>query len=204
MYHTPCMEYCFHIWAGTPGCYLELLDKLQKRICRTVGPSFVTFLETLAHHWYVVSLSLFYRYYFGRCSSELAQLVPLRFSWGSSTCYSDRLLDFSVTIPRHYKNFYVSSFFSPTARLWNSLPIKCFPLACLGFFQSLIVCGTCTHCPFWEINSIKNSWNFCHVKWWSLLNALKLERWGVKIHNDALLLDFPALFWLYRTHALIF
>ena len=26
----PCMEYCFHVWAGAPGCYLELLDKLQK------------------------------------------------------------------------------------------------------------------------------------------------------------------------------
>ena len=26
----PCMEYCCHVWAGTPSCYLELLDKLQK------------------------------------------------------------------------------------------------------------------------------------------------------------------------------
>ena len=29
----PCMEYCCHVWAGAPSCYLELLDKLQKRIC---------------------------------------------------------------------------------------------------------------------------------------------------------------------------
>ena len=27
-----CMEYCCHVWAGTPSCYLELSDKLQKRI----------------------------------------------------------------------------------------------------------------------------------------------------------------------------
>ena len=26
----PCMEYCCHVWAGAPSCYLELLDKLQK------------------------------------------------------------------------------------------------------------------------------------------------------------------------------
>ena len=46
-----CMEYCFHIWAGAPSCYLELLDKLQKTICRTVSPSFAAFLEPLlAHH----------------------------------------------------------------------------------------------------------------------------------------------------------
>ena len=24
----PCMEYCYHVWAGAPSCYLELLDKL--------------------------------------------------------------------------------------------------------------------------------------------------------------------------------
>ena len=35
----PCMEYCCQVWAGAPSCYLKLLDKLQKRICRTVGPS---------------------------------------------------------------------------------------------------------------------------------------------------------------------
>ena len=26
----PCMEYCCHVWAGAPSCYLELLDKLLK------------------------------------------------------------------------------------------------------------------------------------------------------------------------------
>ena len=32
------IEYCCHFWVGTPSYYLELLDKLQKRICRTVVP----------------------------------------------------------------------------------------------------------------------------------------------------------------------
>ena len=65
-----------------PSCYLELLDKLQNRICRTAGPSLATSLEPLAHRRNVASLSLFYRYYSGRCSSELAQLVALPFSRG--------------------------------------------------------------------------------------------------------------------------
>ena len=26
----PCMEYCYHVWAGALSCYLGLLDKLQK------------------------------------------------------------------------------------------------------------------------------------------------------------------------------
>ena len=46
----------------------------------------------------VASLSIFYRYYFSRCSSELAELVPLPYFWGRSTHYSNRLHDFSVTM----------------------------------------------------------------------------------------------------------
>ena len=126
----PCMEYCCHVWAGAPGCFLELLDKLQKGICRTVGPSLAASLGLLAHRRDVASLSLFYRYCFGRCSSELAQLAPLPISRGRSTRYSDRLRGFSVTIPRCYKDVYVNSFFPRTARLWNSLPLECFPLTC--------------------------------------------------------------------------
>ena len=45
----PCMEYCCHLLDGAPSCYLELLDKLQKRVCRTVGPSLAASLEALAH-----------------------------------------------------------------------------------------------------------------------------------------------------------
>ena len=55
----PYMEYCCHVLAGAPSCYFELLDKLQKRICRTFSPSLATFLEPLAHRRNVVSLSLF-------------------------------------------------------------------------------------------------------------------------------------------------
>ena len=76
------MEYYCHVWAGAPSSYLELLNKLQKQICRTVGPLFAASLKSLAHHQTAASLSLFYRYYFGRCSSGLAQLVPVPYSQG--------------------------------------------------------------------------------------------------------------------------
>ena len=122
------MEYCCHVRAGARSYYMELLDMLEKPICRTVGPSFATFLEALAHRRNIASLSLFYRYYFGKCSSELAQLVPYPFSRGRSTRYSDRLHDFSGTIPRCYNDIYVNSFFPLIAIVWNSLPMKCFPL----------------------------------------------------------------------------
>ena len=104
------MEYCCHIWAGACNCYLELLDKLQKRICRTASPSYAASHEPLAHHRNVASSSLFYRYNFGRCSSKLAQLVPLPYFQGRSTHYSDRLHDFSVTIPKCYMSMSIVSF----------------------------------------------------------------------------------------------
>ena len=73
------MEYCCQVWAGVASCYLELLKKQQKWICRTVGPSLTASLEPLAHRQNV-ALSLFCRYYFGRCISEMAELVPLPYS----------------------------------------------------------------------------------------------------------------------------
>ena len=95
--------------------------------------------ERLANGRNVANLSLLYRYYFGRCSSKLAQLVPLPFSRGRSTRYSDRLHDFSVTISKCYKDVYVNSFFPRIARLWNSLSIECFPLTYdLSGFKSRI------------------------------------------------------------------
>ena len=96
----PCMEYCCHVWAGLLSGTVRLATKMNMQDCW----SFTCCLsEPLAHRRNVASLSLFYRYYFGRCSSELAQLVPLPYSRGRSTCYSDRLHDFSVTIFRCYK-----------------------------------------------------------------------------------------------------
>ena len=115
----PCNEYYCHVWAGALSCYLELLDKLQKWICRTVGLHLLpASYHPLANRQNVASLNLFYRYYFGRCSSEKAQLAPLPCSGGRSTCYSGRVYDFSVTLPRCYKDDYFNSFFHHTAGLW--------------------------------------------------------------------------------------
>ena len=46
----PCTEYCCHVWAGAPSCYLELLDKLQKRIL------LVLHLLSLLNSWLIVEM----------------------------------------------------------------------------------------------------------------------------------------------------
>ena len=120
------MEYCCHVWAGAPSCYLEMLDKLQKRICRTVGHSLTASIEPVAHPRNVASLSLFYRCYFGRCSSKLAQLAQLFFL---EVCPLIILIDCMIFLSPFLDVTRMSmSTVFVLAQLWNSLPLKCFPL----------------------------------------------------------------------------
>ena len=71
--------------------------------------------------------------------SPLHFLYLLPFSQGRSSHYSDRLLDFSVTTPRWYKDIYVNNLFPCTAILLNSLPIEYFSLTLnLNGFKSTI------------------------------------------------------------------
>ena len=100
----PCMEYCCLGWC--PYLLLGIARQAKKQICGTVCPLLATSLEPLAHHQNVASLSLFYRYYFGRCSSELDQMVSPPFSCGRSTCYSDRLHDFLWPFLRPFQEIF--------------------------------------------------------------------------------------------------
>ena len=111
------------------GWYAKLLLGIVRYTSKTDMQDCWSFTCSLS--WALGSLtkcSLFCRYYFGKCSYKLAQLVLLPFSQGRSTCYSDWLHDCSATIPRFHKDVYVNSFFPCKARFWNSLPIECFSL----------------------------------------------------------------------------
>ena len=78
-----CMEYCYHVWAGAPSWWFELLEKLQKkRICRTVGPSFAPSHEPIttpiAH---ILPFSQLYRQQMSRSCGynlELSPVTPCR------------------------------------------------------------------------------------------------------------------------------
>ena len=102
-----CMEYCCRI--GASSYYLDILRRLQKWASRTLNPPFAASLEPLRHRRNVFSFSLFYRYYFGRCSSELAELVPNAYSCRRSTRYSDRYHDFTVTVPSCLRFLYLQN-----------------------------------------------------------------------------------------------
>ena len=61
---------------------------------------------------------------------ELAELVPPLCSHWKPNCYSHRLYDFPVTIPKCYKDVYVNSFFPRTGSPRNSLSAEYFLLTC--------------------------------------------------------------------------
>ena len=124
----PCMEYCCHIWGGAPRSQgVDLLDRVQKRVVNLVGPELSADLHALSHRRDVASLSLFYKYYYRKCSSELADLVPRKRVPVRSTRFSNQMHLHMVNLPKCRTNFYESSFFPRTSALWNSLTNECFP-----------------------------------------------------------------------------
>ena len=110
---------------GALICFFLLgkLDKLQKRVCGTGGPSFAISLESLAPCWNVtrnvvfsVGVSLV-----DVCSNSLHG-----FSVAIPGCYKNTYVDSSF--PRNSSKFLQSLLFSQFSRLWNYLLAECFPL----------------------------------------------------------------------------
>ena len=117
----PCLEYCFHIWGSSP--YTSLLDRVEsKAICLIGGPSLTSTLDPLSLHRKVASLSLFYRYYSGRCSDELAACIPPPMAQPRST----RQASFAHSYCVELSNARINGFFPSTSCLWNSLPSSVF------------------------------------------------------------------------------
>ena len=125
----PRTEYCSHIWAGSSKTILSALDRVQRRMRGLVGEELFASLQSLSHRRNVASLSLFYRYFYGKCSDELHLLVPpvrdfpIRTRFAKSSEAHPHFL--KIATPRC--KFHSDSFFPRTAAMWNSLPPECFP-----------------------------------------------------------------------------
>jgi len=122
----PLMEYCTHVWPRSS--VTNILDRVQDKAIRLINDVQLTsHLQTLAHRRDVSRLCLFYRYYFGQCSEELAAATPQprMFVRNLRGCSSNN--PYLVKIPRCRTEVYKQSFFPSTAALWNSLPSHVFP-----------------------------------------------------------------------------
>ena len=122
----PCLEYCSHVWGGSTSTYI--LDRVESKAFRLINaPHLTSQLPSLELRRDVASLSLFYRYYFGRCSDELYYCVPGPKYRGRSTRQANASHEFSVEVGSTRIDRYDSCFFPYTGNLWNSLPISVFP-----------------------------------------------------------------------------
>ena len=122
----PRLEYCSHIWGGSSSTYL--LDRVESKAFRLIhSPTITSTLPSLSLRRNVASLSLFYRYYFGQCSRELAECVPPPKVWPRHSRLAAASHQYCVETGCSRIVRSGTSFFPFTARLWNSLPASVFP-----------------------------------------------------------------------------
>ena len=140
----PKMEYCCHIWGGAVQTSLSCLDRVQRRLRYLVGDELFSTLPPLSHRRDVSSLSLFYRYYNGKCSQELQLLVPPMKTFSVRTrlaAATQELHPHALVNPRVKNNFHEQSFIPRTVKQWNNLPSECFPQQYdLDSFKSKVNC----------------------------------------------------------------
>jgi hypothetical protein len=128
-YIRPKMEYNSHIWAGASKSSLELLDRIQNRAIYLIGDEHISSsLNSLGHRRNVGCLSLLYRYYYGKCSRDIRDLMPPARVFPRSTRAAHQAHPYSIAMVSNRTSHYrENSFFSRTVKLWNSLPAKVFP-----------------------------------------------------------------------------
>merc|ERR1712035_105505 len=86
------MEYASHIWGGST--HTSLLNRVESKAFRLINsPPLTDCLQSLKIHRNVASLSIFYRYFHGNYSSELANCMPTPLSGDLAT--PDFLLTFT-------------------------------------------------------------------------------------------------------------
>ena len=122
----PCLEYCSHIWGGSSSACI--LDRVELKAFRLINNKDLTDpLDPLPLRRKVASLSLFYRYYFGHCSSELKDRVPHPLPRPRCTRQAVASHKYCVELCNPRIERYSNCFFPTTSRLWNSLPSAVFP-----------------------------------------------------------------------------
>ena len=89
-------------------------------------PSLTLTLDPLSLRRKAASLSLFYHYYCGHCSEELAACIPPPMVRPCSTQQASFAHNYCVELSSARINRFGDGFFPSTSRLWNSLPSSVF------------------------------------------------------------------------------
>jgi hypothetical protein len=123
----PVIEYCSHVWGGCQST--SMLASIERRARRLIGsPAICESLDSLTLRRTVGSLAVFYRFFHGKCSVELASCVPpLMPPPPRPTRLALARHPLSIVETQSRTVRHGCSFFPATIRLWNSLPPDVFP-----------------------------------------------------------------------------
>merc|ERR1712002_627228 len=111
------MEYCSHMRGGEGSSAASLLDRVESKAIRLINdPSLTSPRESLSLRRKVASLSLFYIYYFGRYSLELASCIPPPLERPRNTRQSANAHRYSVSIANSRVNSFDNCFFPSTSK----------------------------------------------------------------------------------------
>ena len=114
------------VWGRYPG--VDLLDKVQSKAFRLISSSTLTdSLPSLSLRRDVASLSLYYRYYFGRCSVELQSCIPPPLNRPRATRQASQAHQYAVALSQSRIERFSKSFIPSTSVLWNDLSSEVFP-----------------------------------------------------------------------------
>lgn len=86
--------------SGCSALGLEILHKIQTRVCNIIGPDMASWLETLFHHPKVADLSCFYKYVHINCSHERSSLISQLQEIKRSTALAAKFHDNTVEIAK--------------------------------------------------------------------------------------------------------
>ena len=124
----PSLEYCSHVWGGALKSTLCLLDKVQSKAIRLINNSTLAkSLQPLSQRRLVGELSIFYRYFNGRCSQEIRDIIPVPLTRVRTTRSSTYSHPFQVSLPTSQTLANKSSCIPRACNLWNVLPSSSFP-----------------------------------------------------------------------------
>ena len=127
-YIRPLLEFDSHLWVGAPPSSLNLVERLQNKAFRLIGDINITNrIDSLDHRRKVGAVTLFYRYFYGQCSSELLGIVPPLHNSVFVTRYSAQAHPYVVASRFCRTVKYGETFFSTSIKMWNRLPAHVFP-----------------------------------------------------------------------------
>ena len=116
------------VYGSSSSFYMDCEMKIVASVTDSPSdPSLTSTLDPLSLRRKVASLSLFYRYYFGHCSDELAACIPPPMVRPRSTRQATFAHNYCVELSNARINRFSDGFFPSTSHLWNSLPSAVFP-----------------------------------------------------------------------------